>query len=179
MKDQGWTEKSPVEKRNRDDRHHETDERIDDQREPRIDHEVELADVIGGPGHQIADSLAVVEGLTLPEQGDEEFIPRVTFETFGDNFSADLPAEIQAPRSRTSKNMTIAIWTRRSPIRRIFQNGIECETDEDRHEGIEEVLPDHANERACHVAFVAAHVGGNPARRTGGVRREASLDGEL
>ena len=33
----------------------------------RNDHVAELADVVRGAGHQVADALAIVKGLTFPE----------------------------------------------------------------------------------------------------------------
>jgi hypothetical protein len=47
-------------------------------------------------GHDVADTLSIVEGLAFAQQVDVEFFPRVTGEALGQEFGEDARREIAA-----------------------------------------------------------------------------------
>ena len=138
-----------------------------------------MADIVGGAGHQIADALPIVERLAFSEERDIELVTAIPFQTFGDDFSADLTAKIERATEQHQQEHDDRDLKQAILIRRFFENSVECQSDENWNKGVEQVLADHADQSPGDIAFVATHVGDDPTGRTGGVRRESSLDCEL
>ena len=63
--------------------------RVDDQVDARVHHRVELAHVVGGARHHVADPLAVVERLALAEQAQIQLVAGVALQSLCDELTAE------------------------------------------------------------------------------------------
>ena len=80
-----------------DKRRDQPNQRVRDEHQPGAEHHVQRANVIGGTGHDVADSLAIVEGLALAEQADVELVPAVALHPLGHEFEGRITHQPEQP----------------------------------------------------------------------------------
>ena len=90
--DAGDQKQSRIDEGDHDEGYHRRQAGIHDDGKARREHQVEEVDVVRGPGHDVADALARMEGLALSEQVREELGPRVALDALGEDLEGDVAA---------------------------------------------------------------------------------------
>ena len=72
-------------------------QRVGDQHEAGVEHEVQHAHVVGGPRHDVADALAAVEGLALAQQAGVELIAGIPLHPLRHELRRVVPREPGEP----------------------------------------------------------------------------------
>src|SRR5205823_1423276 len=86
--EQWGDEQRRIEQPNEEDRNRQAEQRADYQADAGVHHGVELAHVVGRARHDVADLLAVVEGLALAEQIEIKLFARVALNALRDELAA-------------------------------------------------------------------------------------------
>ena len=86
-----------AQKGDEDQRRNDADHRLDDQRDARVHHRIELAHIVGRPGHDVAHPLAVVEGLAFAQQADIQLLARIALHALTERLHRPGVGDIQHP----------------------------------------------------------------------------------
>ena len=76
-------------------RHKNENERTHHEVDARAEHVIDLAHVVGGACHRVADGLQVVEGHAFGEQGKIQFIAYLQFHLLREQFRAKVASQLQ------------------------------------------------------------------------------------
>ena len=143
--------------------------RVGDQRHARVDHGVELAHVVGGPRHDVADALAVVEGLALAQQADVELLARVPFQPLGQRLDGEGVDDVRHPADQYRKEDEQRVLEQGHRVRVRLEHLVEGAAGHRRDRGEEQRSRHAGDQKADQVALVAQQVREDPAHRAGPV----------
>ncbi len=169
-----------VEESDEDDRDDALQQRVDDQVDARRHHEVQLADVVRRPRHQVADPLPVVERLALAEQADVQLVPGVPFQPFGQHLAAQPGTDVDQPADgHDQQEHEHHHGQLPAAVGSTGQDGVERPPGQPGHGRVEPHHGHRTQHEARAVAGVAQQVGGEPAGRAASIRPVLAGDGEL
>ena len=133
-----------------------------------VDHLVEVAGVVGGARHQVADPLAVVVGLALAEQAAVQFVAGVAFQPMAERHRAQAGAQ-GGDRVADQNRQQHPGGGQQGGSGRAVDHHLRDPADHHRAEAEQRPCSDRAHDRAGRQEWMVAQVGGDPAQRRAGV----------
>ena len=112
---------------------HEEVGRAHDQVDARVQHQVDLAHVVGGPGHRVADGLARMEGHALAEQARVELVAGIALESLAYQLAAEVAAQLQHRAHRLRQGHPQGDSRDRGRVGHRALKRVERTADQDRH----------------------------------------------
>ena len=151
----------------------------DHQVQARAEHEVDLAHVVGGARHRVADGLQVMEGHALAEQGDIELVADIALHALRHQLGAEVAAELQdaAHDLRAADDQRQRDQTAQHRVG--LEHVVEGVADQHRDGGGQRGIADGAQHQHDQDRPVAHGVRPDPAHRTAGAHGRLADEGKF
>ena len=159
--------------------HEQEIERADHQVDAGVEHQVHLAHVVGGPGHQVARGPQVVERHALADQAAVQLVAGITLQPLAQDLGAKVAGELQSTSQQLGAGDDQRGGAHLGQVRWRGRHGVKGPPDKYRHDSGQQGVAEGAKEHAQDIGLVAQDVGQDPTHRPPPVRFPALVDGEF